>query len=51
MRCLYIFTVLEQDKERETQRNGELKEGDQTEMTVFEMNLKDKRFVGVRLKL
>lgn len=51
MRCWYIFTVLEQDKERETQPNGELKVGDQTEMTVFEMNLKDKRFVVAILKL
>ena len=49
MRCLYISAVLEQDKEREmageTQPNGDLNE-DQTQMTPFEMNLKDKRFVA-----
>lgn len=42
-------TVLEQDKEKEaaaeTEPNGELKVDDRTQMTIFEINLKDKRFV------
>ena len=49
MRRLYILAVLELEKERETagepQQNGDLNE-DQTQMTPFEMNLKDKRFVA-----
>lgn len=42
-------TVLEQDKEKEAaaeiEPNGELKVDNQTQMTIFEINLKDKRFV------
>lgn len=42
-------TVLEQGKEKEaaaeTEPNGELKVDDRTQMTIFEINLKDKRFV------
>lgn len=42
-------TVLEQDKEKEVaaeiETNGELKVDDGTQMTIFEINLKDKRFV------
>lgn len=46
---MYISAVLELDKEREMagepQPNGD-RNGDQTQMTPFEMNLKDKRFVA-----
>lgn len=51
---MYIFTVLELDKEKEaaveTQQNGELKVDDQTQMTFFEINLKDKRFVAAKIQ-
>lgn len=54
MRCMYIFTVLELDKEKEaameTQQNGELKVDNQTQMTFFEISLKDKRFVAAKIK-
>lgn len=49
IRCMYISAVLELDKEREMagepQPNGD-RNGDQTQMTPFEMNLKNKRFVA-----
>lgn len=51
---MYIFTVLELDKEKEaameTQQNGELKVDNQTQMTFFEISLKDKRFVAAKIK-
>lgn len=50
MRCMHVLAVLEQDEERETtgemQQNGDLNLEDQTQMTSFEINLKDKRFVA-----
>lgn len=43
------FAVLELNEERdtagETQQNGDFNPDDQTQMTSFEINLKDKRFV------
>lgn len=46
---MYVLAVLELDKQRDTagatQQNGGLNL-DQTQMTSFEINLKDKRFVA-----
>lgn len=54
MRCMYDFAVLEQDKEsdasEEKQQNGDLPLDDQTQMTSFEIDLKDKRFVAAVIK-
>lgn len=49
MGCVYVLAVLELDTDTEgpakTQENGDLIVDNQTQMTSFEMNLKDKRFV------
>lgn len=42
--------VLELDEEGETQQNGDFNLDDQTQMTSFEINLKDKRFVAAIIK-
>ncbi len=51
---MYIFAVLEMAEERETagemQQNGDLNPDDQTQMTSFEIDLKDKRFVAAKKK-
>lgn len=49
MRCVSVLTVLELNEEErsaggDTQPKGDLNCEDQTQMTSFEMNLKDKRF-------
>jgi len=50
MRCMCVFAVLELNEEKHTagemQQNGDLNCDDQTQMTRFEMNLQDKRFVA-----
>lgn len=51
MRCTYVVAVLElnedeRDTAEETQQSGDLNLDDQTQMTSFEINLKDKRFVA-----
>lgn len=50
MRCVRVLAVLqlnEEDTAGDTQQNGDLNLDDQTQMTYFEINLKDKRFVEV----
>lgn len=53
MRCVYILAVLELEEERdsagETQQNGDVSLDDQTQMTSFEINLKDKRFAAATI--
>lgn len=47
MRCACLFSVLEKDQaEAVTEPNGELGVDDQTQMTTFEICLKDARFVA-----
>lgn len=50
MRCMYIFAVLELEEERDSvgvsQLNGDDTLDDQTQMTSFEINLKDKKCVA-----
>lgn len=50
LRGTCVFAVLELNEETETggesQQNGDLNRHDQTQMTPFEMNLKEKRFVA-----
>lgn len=54
MRHIYVLAVLELAEEREaageTQQNGDLNVDAQTQMTSFEINLKDKRFAAVIIK-
>lgn len=49
MSCTYILAVLELETEKEAagepQQNGDLKVDSQTQMTPFEINLKEKRFI------
>ena len=52
---MFALAVLGLDEERdtagETQQNGDFNLDDQTQMTSFEINLKDKRFVAAVIKL
>ena len=54
MRFMYALAVMELDEERdtsgETQQNGDFNLDDTTQMTSFEINLKDKRFVAAIIK-
>lgn len=48
MRCVHVSAVLELNEEDAAggaQQNGDLNLDDQTQMTYFEIDLKDKRFV------
>lgn len=51
---MYILAVLELDKEKEAAgealQNGGLKVDIQTQMTSFEIDLKDRRFVAAIIK-
>ena len=51
MRCTCVIAVLELNKDEtdtagETQQSRDLNPDDQTQMTSFEINLRDKRFVS-----
>lgn len=50
IRWMHVLAVLELNEEKatagESQQNGDLNRHDQTQMTPFEMNLKEKRFVA-----
>lgn len=48
MRCTSVLAALDEEERAagETQPNGGLNCDDQTQMTRFEINLKDKRFVA-----
>lgn len=47
LRCAFPLSVLEQDQEEAVaEPNGELRVDDQTQMTRFEISLKDERFVA-----
>lgn len=49
-RCVSVLSVLELDEEKDTagerKRNGDVNREDQTQMTPFEIDMKDKRFVA-----
>lgn len=51
---MYILAVLELEENRETavvaQQNGDLNLDERTQMTSFEIDLKDKRFVAAVIK-